>query len=148
MNSPAQSTANPLVRAARTLPAPAGWPLALGARIAGGALAIGIAAGQTHDGTRVFAAVMAALTLLSCLPLGDRLRARLPWIGAGVLFFGGATLTYLTAGVLLLLCGVLAAAATAIQEQHDGRTTAVPWFFAGFALVLVAIVCVVLGIER
>jgi hypothetical protein len=147
MNSHAQSPANPLVRVARALPAGAGWPLALGARIAGGALAIGLAADQAYDRTRLLAGVIAALTLVSCVPLRGGLRERLPWIGAGALFFGGALLAHLTAGLLVLLCGAIAALGTAIQEQHDRRATAVPSFFTGLGLVLVAVVAIVLGIE-
>jgi hypothetical protein len=147
MNSHAQSPANPLVRVARALPAGAGWPLALGARIAGGALAIALAADQTYDRTRTLAGVIAALALVSCLPLGGSLRERLPWIGAGVLFFGGALLAGLTAGLLVLLCGAIAALATAIQEQHDRRASAVPSFFTGLGVTLVAVVAIVLGIE-
>lgn len=137
---------NPLTRVARALPERSGSLLALGARIAGSAFAIAVAAQQSYDRTRALAVVLAAVALLSCVPVPGWLRDRLPWLGAGVLFFGGALLAHLDAGKALLLCGALAAAAVAVDEQQHRRPTTVSAFFTGLGVVVLAVTAIVLGI--
>jgi hypothetical protein len=147
MNESATANVNPLVRLARSLPAGIGGIAALIARVAGGALAIAIAVDQSYDGTRIVAAVIAALVLLSCLPFPSRFRNWFAWLGAGVLFFGGALLVHIPAGMLMLLCGAAAAIGAAIDEQQHGRRSSVLMFFVGFTLTMALMVVVVLGIE-
>ena len=138
---------NPLVRVARALPAGSGRLLSLGGRAVGGALALAIAAGQDYDRTRALALVLAVVGLASCAPLGGWLRGRLPWLGAGVLFFGGALLAQVGLGRWVLLCGALAAVGAAIDEGQDRRQTRVAAFFTGFGLIVLAVAAIVLGIE-
>jgi hypothetical protein len=138
---------NPLARLARAVPSATGITLSLGARLAGVALAATIAVEQSYDRTRLFAVAVAALALFSCLPLSAGLRGRLAWLGAGLLFFGGALLAGLGTGLLVLLCGAVAATGAAIDEQHHRRRTDVPSFFMGFGITAGLVVLIVLAVE-
>jgi hypothetical protein len=131
---------------ARALPPRIGTVTALVARITGAALAAGVAVDQTYEGTRIFASVIAALVLLCCLPFPSRVRGRLAWLGAGLMFFGGALLAHIPAGMLLLVCGALAAIGEAIDEQQHGRRSEVLAFFAGFALTMAVAVATILSL--
>ncbi len=147
MSTTVQHEPNPLRRVALALPAGVGRLLSLASRIAGGALAVAIAVAQDYDRTRAFAVVLTVVALVSCLPLGGWLRERLPWLGAGVLFFGGALLAQVGLGRWVLLCGALAAVGAAIDEGQDRRQTRVAAFFTGFGLIVLAVAAIVLGIE-
>jgi hypothetical protein len=135
------------VRFARRLPIGTGLALSLGGRLAGGAAAAALAIDQSYEGTRTVAGVLAALAVLSCLPVSGRLRDALGWIGAGILFFGGAVLASFASGLLMVFCGVLAAIGVAIDEQQRGRVTSVLALFAGFGLTLVLVVVTVFRLE-
>ncbi|MGD9893966.1 MAG: hypothetical protein AB7R89_09570 [Dehalococcoidia bacterium] len=147
MNESTVANPNPFTRLARSLPAGFGAIAALVARAAGAALAIAVAVEQSYDGTRIFAATIAALVLISCLPFPSRLRGRTPWLGAALVFFGGALLAHFPAGMLMVFCGALAAIGTAIDEQQRGHWSHVLTFFAGFALTIAIAVATILSIE-
>ncbi|MGH2583671.1 MAG: hypothetical protein ACRDJE_02020 [Dehalococcoidia bacterium] len=138
---------NPLTRVARSLPADLGPALAVGGRIAGVAAALALALDQSYDRTRALALALAVITALTLAPLPARLRAQLPWLGAGVLFFGGALLTSFTVGWLILVSGAVAALGATLQEQRSGRPTAVPAFFMGFGMIVLFVAAIVLGID-
>lgn len=148
MNRSTAANLNPPARLARALPAGIGVTVALLARIAGIALAITVAATQSYDPTRVFAATIAGLVAFTCGPLPARLRGRLTWLGAGLVFFGGALLVHIPAGALMLVCGVLAAIGAAVDEQQHTRRSTVLTFFGGFVGAMAAAVAIVLAFER
>lgn len=142
-----QRPSNPLARVARLVPTGTATPLGLAARIGGAALAVVLATDEPYRRTRLFAAGLALLALATFLPLSRTLRGRLAWLGAGVFFFGGALLAGRTAGMLILLCGVVAALGVVVDEQHTGRRTDVPSFFIGFGLVSLLVAVLVLGVD-
>ena len=148
MNESATANPNPLARWARSLPAGIGVAVALVARIAGIALTIAVVLTQTYEPTRIFAATIAILVGFTCIPVPTRFRAWLTWFGAGLVFFGGALLAHIPAGVLMLLCGSLAAIGAAIDEQQRGRRSTVLMFFGGFAAVMAVAVAVIIFFER
>ena len=147
MNSSLAPQTNPLIRLARALPSGAGPALSLGGRIAGAVLAAAVAGDQSYDRTRIFAIAIAALAALSCVPFAARLRGRLGWAGAGLVFFGGALLGGFGAGLLMVLCGTLAAIGAAVQEQQREQHTEVPSFFMGFGATAALVAIIVLAVE-
>jgi hypothetical protein len=147
MNQSMKQNTNPLARAALTLPSRTGLALSLVGRIAGIALALAIVGDQDYDRTRAFAGAVMALAALSLIPRPVGLARRLLWVGAGVLFFGGALLGSMALGKLLILSGAIAALGAAIEDRQQGRMTGVPSFFAGFGLVSLVVATIVLTIE-
>jgi hypothetical protein len=137
---------NPPTGAALALPSWTGRRLSIVARLTGATLALFIA-GESFDGAQTFAVVIALLTLAGLLPAPSGLARRLPWVGAGVLFFGGALLAHLALGQLVIVAGVLAAAAAAIDDQQQRRTTGALAFFATFGLMALVVAATVLGFE-
>ncbi len=138
---------NLLSRLALAAPAGRGPLLSLGGRIAGGALALAIAADQPFERTRVLAIALAVVALATTLPAPGWWAARLPWLGAGVLFFGGALLAHLAPGALMLVAGALAALGAALDDHRRGRMIGVATFFTGFGLTSLMVVAIILGIE-
>jgi hypothetical protein len=108
-------------------------------------LAAAIAITQDYESTRIFAAVIAILVASTCLPFPSGVRVRFAWLGAALLFFGGAILAHLPAGVLMLLCGVVAAIGASLEEQQRGRRSSALFFFAGFGIVMALVFVIVLG---
>jgi hypothetical protein len=147
MNRSTQQHDNPLARVALAAPPALGRAMSIGGRAAGAAFAIAVAAGQSFERTRALAVVIAVLALVSLLPVPRQIARRLPWPGAGVVFFGGALLAPLAGGILMVAAGAVAALGAAIDDRHAGRMTGVPSFFTGFGLMAVAVVAIVLGIE-
>lgn len=138
---------NPFARAALALPARSGHLLSVAARSAGGALALAITLDQEFERTRALALAVSLLALASFVPLPDRWRARLAWIGAGLLFFGGALLAHLALGKFLLATGALAALGAAVEDHRRGRMPGVASFFTGFGLTTAVVITIVLSIE-
>jgi hypothetical protein len=147
MNQTMKQDISPLARVALRLPARTGLALSLAGRVAGIALALVLAGDQDYDRTRAFAGAVAVLAVLSLLPRPGWLGRRLPWIGAGVLFFGGALLASMMLGKLLLLSGVIGALGAAIEDRQQGRMTGAPSFFAGLGIVSVVVAVIVLMVE-
>jgi hypothetical protein len=147
MNQTMNQDINPLARVALGLPVRTGFVLSLVGRVAGIVLALAVIGDQDYDRTRAFAGVVAALAALSLIPRPTGLARRLTWVGAGVLFFGGALLASIALGKLLILSGVIAAAGAAIEDRQQGRMTGAPSFFAGFGLVSVMVAVIVLMVE-
>lgn len=145
MNEPITVNPNPFVRLAQTLPSGIGGAIALGGRVAGSVIAAAIAVTQDYESTRIFAATIAFLAAATCLPFPSGVRIRFAWLGAALLFFGGAILAHLPAGVLMLLCGVVTAMGASIEEQQRGLRTSVLFFFAGFGIVMALVFGIVLG---
>jgi len=137
---------NPLSRAALALPSRSGALLAHVARPLAAAAALSIVLDQSYARTRILALVLAVLVLLTLLPLGGRLRLRLPWIAAGLLVMGGALLAHLSGGVAMIVLGALAAVGTAVDDVQAHRVTGAPAFFAGFGIALALITVIVLTI--
>lgn len=138
---------NPLARVVLSLPEGAGLIVSLAARFSGIVLALLVIGNQSYDRTRAFAGAVAVLVALSLTSRPRGAARRLPWIGAGVLFFGGALLGSLTLGKLLILCGVIAALGAALEDRRQARMTGVPSFFAGFGIVSLTVAAIVLTVE-
>ena len=147
MNTNASSSRNPLARTALTAPSWLGQALSLAGRALGGGLALVVAAGEDYDRTRLLGVALAVATLASFAPVPPRFRGRAAWIGAGLLFFGGALLTSLAAGLAMLATGAVAALGAALDDEHRGRPTGVPSFFTGFGLTLAIVTVIVLTVE-
>ena len=111
------------------------------------ALAIAMAVTQSYEPTRIFAAATAILVALTCMPFPVRHRGWLTWLGAGFVFFGGALLAHIPAGVVLLVCGTLTAFGAAIDEQQRGRRSSVLMFFGGFVGAMAVAVAIILTFE-
>ena len=147
MNRTTKQNINPLARVALGLPARTGPVLSLVGRLAGIVLAVAVIGDQEYDRTRAFAGAMAVLAAAGLIPRPGWLARRMPWVGAGVLFFGGALLASMALGKLLILSGAIAALGAAIEDRQQGRMTGAPTFFAGFGLVSVVVAVIVLTIE-
>jgi hypothetical protein len=131
---------NPARAWIRTLPDDSGHIVSMAARAVGAALAAWIAVTVGFTPTRLLAAFLAAAATLSLVPLPGRWFVRLPWHGAGALFFGGALLAHLPAGVAIAALGALAALAEVVDDVQRDRPTGVPSFFTGFGIVAVAVI--------
>ena len=142
-----RSGSNPLTRAVTMAPARTGRLLSYGGRAAGAALAFAVAVDQSYTRTRTLALALAVLALLTLFPPRVRLAGRLAWLGAGLVFFGGALLAHLPPGKAMLAAGVLAALGAAVDDQNTGRTTGAPWFFMAVGVLIALIAVIVLSIE-
>lgn len=148
MNGQPITAEQPLTRLALALPAWLPAALSYGGRLAGTALALAVLLDQSYGRTRVLAAALAATALLSLLPLPGRAGRWLPWLAAGMLFFGGALLAHLPAGIALIVAGALAAAGVAAGERRRGEPNGVAAFFAGLGLLLATVTLTVLLVGR
>jgi len=142
---------SPLARVADATPPWLGPALSLGGRAAGAALAISIAGNETYDRTQIYAVGVALLAVASLLIV------RAPWLllplaegaAAGVLFFSGAMLWSLTAGMLMSVAGVAALAGTLLKQRRAGHDPlpALVGFFGALGLSIAWVIVVALAVE-
>ena len=131
-----EATANPLARMAGTVPARAELASSVVARLAGAALALGIAFDQSYNRTEVFAPVVALIAVASCMPIRGRAAAWVAGAGSGSVFYAGMVFTHLGAGVGMALAGAIAgAAAIAWSSRAGGAWAAAIGFLAAAGLV-------------
>ena len=140
--------AGPLPRLAGAVPAAAARWTSIVARVIGAGASVGYAIDQSYDRTQVVTVVVAVVVMLSLLPTG---RAT-PWLtpfggwlsalGAGTLLFAGAVLVHEPLGIVMLLAGLVACAATAVvnhaRRVHPLWTTAGVLMSSGL-IVLIAV---------
>lgn len=143
MNRQPSAAANPLSSAALSLPSTVAAVVSIGGRLAGAALFVALAFDQSYDRTQVFAPLVAAAVLVSCLPLG-RLAMWAAGLGSGMVFFAGTVFTHLEAGVLALCCGLIAGLGTLAWSVHKtgGAWPAALAFLAGVTPVVAAMVAI------
>ena len=131
---------SPLTRTAAAAPPWIGRSLAFAARAGGAALALTVAAGETYDGTQLFALGLAAAVAASLLAvaLPARLAPLAEALAAGTLFFSGALLWSLGTGMAMTALGAAAIAGTLIATLRAGRDArpSILAFFAGLALTV------------
>jgi hypothetical protein len=122
--------------------------LSMASRVAGAALALGIAADQSYDRTQVLTVVIAVLVLATLAPL-PRGQLWAAGIGAGLLFFGGTNLSHLTPGAAMMAMGALGGlAALGWEYRRSGLVgSSVSGFFLGSGLSFLLILGDVLLIE-
>lgn len=121
----------------------------IAARLAGAGLVLWYAYDQDRmfpaehfPRTWAFAVIVAAMALLSCIPVPGRWGRLLATVGAGIVFFGGANVAERWPGVAALALGGLAGlpvAATSRRRDDPGWLTAAGFLGAGLATVVVAV---------
>lgn len=131
-----EAAANPLSRVAGAVPARTELVFSVVARLAGAALALGIALDQSYNRTEVFAPVVALIAVASCIPAPVKAAGWVAGAGAGVVFYAGMVLAHLGAGIGMALAGAIAgAAAIAWSSRTDGTWPAAIGFLASAGLV-------------
>lgn len=131
-----EAAANPLSRMAVAVPARTALVSSVVARLAGAALALGIAFDQSYDRTEVFAPVVALIAVASCVPVRGWAAAWVAGVGSGAVFYAGMVLTHLGAGVGMALAGAVAGAtAIAWSSRTGGTWPAAIGFLASAGLV-------------
>lgn len=146
MSGGASSAANPLSRVALAVPEGLGLGLSLAGRGTGVALALYIAVDQSYNRTEVLAigvAVVALATLAASLATKS---AWFPALGGSALFFVGALLWSVDAGIAMLVTGTLAAIGTVLHTHRAGLPLDAPVsaFFVGFGLTSAGVVVLLL----
>jgi hypothetical protein len=139
---------NPLARFVSAVPDPAARALSIAGHLAGAALACYIADDQSYDPTQVMTIGVAAVALVSLLP-APRVGPSLPAFGAGVLFFSGSLLWHLSAGILMLFCGVIALAGVLLLSRRspNALTAAIVSFFVAAPLTAAAVVLIIATVD-
>jgi hypothetical protein len=143
------TAANPLARFALGIPAQTARAMSVAGRIFGAGLAIAVAFDQSYDPTQVFTGIVAALVLMTLLPVrgapGDVGAA----LGAGLVFFAGTLLTHMGFGLAMLAVGAFALVGALVFAHREGRDTTLPAvaFMAAVFLVAALQVGVVFSFE-
>ena len=115
------SAANPLSRVALSVPETAALALSYGGRIAGALLALYVAYDQTYARSQALGLSIAALTLLSLVPVPRRVATLVGALGGSIVLFGGALLWSETAGALMLFAGLAAVSGATLAAHHARR---------------------------
>ena len=118
MEATPRATANPLILAAEAVPTKLALWLGIAARLAGAGIAIFYAFDQSYDRTQVFMVIIAALAILSLVPLRPSLEALAASLTSGLLLFSGAVLAQEPAGIGMLIAGCAGWIGTAITAHH------------------------------
>ncbi len=149
MSSGADSADNPLARTAQALPDGFAAAVSIGARLLGAVAAIYIAIDQSYDRTQLLAAGVAVISLASLAPIGGRARGWLSGFGASVVFFAGALLWNLEAGMLMVAAGAVAAIGSLADDYRSGRPIAdgISAFFVGSGAIALAVAVILFAVE-
>ena len=143
-----EATANPLARAAGAFPARAELALSVVSRLAGAALALGIAFDQSYDRTEVFAPLVALIAVASCIPLPARAAVWVAGAGSGVVFYAGMVFTHLGAGVGMAVAGTIAGAAAIAWSSRAGSVwAAATGFLASAGMVAALMLAIFFTVE-
>lgn len=120
------ASANPLAAVSNVVPQRAAWLASIAGRLLGAALALAVALDQSYDPTQVFTVAIAAAVVATLVPLRGSLPGVAAGFGAGLVFFAGAVLNHMPAGVAMLIVGVVAGAAAAAFSHRAGRDATLP----------------------
>ena len=134
--------ADPIARVAVSSPAWLGRALTVAGRLAGAAFAVLFALeSESYERTVGLTAAVAAITLVTLVPVGGRLLSRLQWLAAGLLVFSGALLVYHHRGWLMIAAGAVTVVGAALEDRRLGQRSSVAFFYLAF-VVTAAIVAV------
>ena len=110
--------------------------------------ALAAAYDEKYDRTVAYALVLAALMILSLVPLPRRVSTLVVGLACGLAFFAGAILAGQGEGIILLFSGAIAAIGHGILAHRRGTLpSAVSGFFLGSGLSVAMVAVIVLTFE-
>lgn len=117
-------------------------------RVLAGFGALAVAYDESYDRTMVYGLALAALMMLSLVPLPRRVSTLAVGLACGLAFFAGAILADQGEGIILIFSGAIGAVGHGILAHRRGTLpSAVSGFFLGSGLAVAIVAAIVLSIE-